>query len=1020
MPDTTTLTVQDALLTLQKFWTDRGCMVVQPFNTEVGAGTMNPATILRVLGPEPWRVAYVEPSVRPDDSRYGENPNRLQQHTQFQVILKPDPGNPQELYLESLEALGIDIRAHDIRFVEDNWAQPAIGAWGLGWEVWLDGMEITQFTYFQQVGGQNLDPVAVELTYGVERIMMALQGVAHFKDMVYAPGISYGEAFGQSEYEMSRYYLDDADIQTNRDLFERFTAEAQRLIDVRLPVPAHTYVLKSSHAFNVLDARGAISTTERAKAFGTMRRLAREVSRLWVERREELGFPLLGADLPPMEGRALMPPSQGVEVTPEAYAAELASLAPDVTRRLALEIGVEELPPHVVPEAIEQVRTALTQKLGATRLPHGSVVVQGTPRRIIALVDAVGVHEPDASTLRKGPKVAAAFGPDGAPTKAAEGFARGQKVDVSDLVRAEFDGVEHVAVRVEETGRGVLEVLGSIIADVVTGLRADKNMRWSDPELAYSRPIRWIVALWGDTVVPVTVSGLRSGRTTYGERTEAGPLIEVENADVLLPKLAERDFLLDPVVRRESVVSQAKSLAASVGGVVDVEGEAALVDEITHLVEAPHGILGSFEERYLALPEQILTTVMRKHQRYLPVRSADGALMPYFVTMANGECDDDLVRTGNENVLRARYEDAAFFYAADLKVPLDELRAGIGKLTFEERVGSMADRADRIRDVAAALAELVGLDASEGATLARAGQLAKFDLASQMVVELSSLAGFMAREYALKAGETPEVAAALYEMEQPRTAGGALPASRAGAVLALADRFDLLMAMFALGAKPTGSSDPFALRRAALGVIGILRSQPTLAGLTIEQGLHAAADQLRQQGLDVSAEAIADAVEFVTGRFGQQLREEGVPSTLAGAVQPLAGTPGKAEAALRDIDLVRRRAGFAKLVEATQRITRIVPEGNPAAYDPSALQEEAERALHAAVDTVPDLAGGTLVEWADAATPLVEPLERFFDEVLVMAEDPGVRAARLGLLQTVVARAPGGIDWRALHSALAG
>ena len=228
---------------------------------------------------------------------------------------------------------------------------------------------------------------------------------------------------------------------------------------------------------------------------------------------------------------------------------------------------------------------------------------------------------------------------------------------------------------------------------------------------------------------------------------------------------------------------------------------------------------------------------MRKHQRYLPVRTADGALMRYFVTMANGDCDDDLVRVGNENVLRARYEDAAFFYAADLKVPLADLRAGIAKLTFEERVGSMADRADRIRDVAAALAEHVSLDVSEGETVSRASELAKFDLASQMVVELSSLAGYMAREYALKAGETPEVAAALYEMEQPRTAGRALPESRPGALLALADRFDLLMAMFALGAKPTGSSDPFALRRAALGVIGIPRSQPTLSAISVEQGL---------------------------------------------------------------------------------------------------------------------------------------------------------------------------------------
>ncbi|WP_347350968.1 glycine--tRNA ligase [Intrasporangium sp.] len=1019
MPENSTLTFQDALLTLQRFWTDRGCMVVQPYNTEVGAGTMNPATILRVLGPEPWRVAYVEPSVRPDDSRYGENPNRLQTHTQFQVILKPDPGNPQELYLESLEALGIDLAAHDVRFVEDNWAQPAIGAWGLGWEVWLDGMEITQFTYFQQVGGQNLEPVSVELTYGMERIMMALQGKTHFKDMEYAPGISYGEVFGQSEYEMSRYYLDDADVPTNQVLFDSYTAEAQRMIDARLPVPAHTYVLKSSHAFNVLDSRGAISTTERAKAFGTMRRLAREVSRLWVERREELGFPLMANELPPMRGRAITPPTRGA--TGE-YAAQPGDLAAAAPRLLALELGVEELPPHVVDQAIEQVRTALVDGLGATRLPHGAVSVVGTPRRVIALVVDVAGHEPDAEVLRKGPRVAAAFDADGNPTRAAEGFARGQKVAVSDLVRAEFDGVEHVAVAVHQPGRDVREVVGSLLAEVISGLRADKNMRWSDPGLAYSRPIRWVVALWGETVVPVQVSGLGSGRTTYVDRRAASPLVDIENAAVLVPKLEERGIVLDPVARRASVVEQAAALAATVGGTVDVEAEADLVDEITNLVETPHGILGSFEQRYLELPEQILTTVMRKHQRYLPVRSGDGALMPHFVTMANGDCDDELVRDGNENVLRARYEDAAFFYAADLKVPLEDLRAGIAKLTFEDRVGSMADRADRIGDVAAALTLAGGVElaAVEERTLARAGELAKFDLASQMVVELSSLAGTMAREYATRAGETPEVATALYEMELPRTAGGALPATKPGALLALADRLDLLMAMFALGAKPTGSSDPFALRRAALGVVGILRAHPSLSGISVRHGLEVAAARLRRQGLEVMTESVDTATEFVTARFGQQLRDEGVPVSLAAAVQPLADSPGKAEAALHDIDSIRGRDGFPRLVEATQRITRLVPEGSPAAYDPGALSDDAELALHLKVAALPDLAAGTLPEWADVAEPVVPELERFFDEVLVMAQEPELRAARLGLLQTIVARAPRGIDWRALHSALAG
>ena len=1005
------LTVQEALLTLQKFWTDRGCMVVQPYNTEVGAGTMNPATVMRVLGPEPWRVAYVEPSVRPDDSRYGENPNRLQTHTQFQVILKPDPGNPQELYLESLRALGIDLDAHDVRFVEDNWQQPAIGAWGLGWEVWLDGMEVTQFTYFQQVVGQNLEPVSVELTYGIERIMMALQGVSHFKDMQYAPGITYGEAFGQNEYEMSRYYLDTADVATNRELFGHFTSEAQRMIDERLPVPAWTYVLKSSHAFNVLDSRGAVSTTERARSFSLMRKLAREAGVLWTERRDELGNPLLKSDLPSMQiGDSVMAPSAG-----ETPATQPSSADPQT---FALEVGVEELPPHVVGQAIDQVRQAIVDGLDASRLGHGDVTVVGTPRRIVATVAGVGAQEPDAETLRKGPKAAAAFDAEGNPTKACEGFARGQQVCVDDLVRAEFDGAEHVAVRIAQPGRDVLTVLGEIVGSAVTALRADKNMRWSDPELTYSRPVRWLVALWGSDLVPAKVSQLGSGRTTYVHRTDANALVQVSSADGLAPLLESKGIVLDPAERRSSVVEQATKLAESVGGTVDFEAESGLVDEITNLVEQPHGILGSFEERYLRVPEQILTTVMRKHQRYLPVRDASGNLMPYFITMANGDCDDDVVRGGNESVLRARYEDAAFFYDADLQTDLADLRAGIGKLTFEDRLGSMADRSDRIKDVASALADKVELSGDDRETLSRAGELAKFDLSSQMVVELSSLAGVMAKEYAAKAGETPAVADALWEMELPRSAGDALPASVPGALLGLADRFDLLTAMFAIGAKPTGSSDPFALRRAALGAANIMRGVPALAGLTIGDGLLAAAARLRGQGVDVSDESLSAAQEFVEGRFHQQLRDEGVSANLVAAVTPLSDAPGKAQLALADIEQARLQDSFPALIEVTQRITRIVPPGTPAQYDRALLVEKPEKDLGVYVDELPDHTADGILDWMPDATKVVAPLNTFFDEILVMADDPAVKATRLGLLQTVVERAPKGIDWKALHAAL--
>ena len=986
--------MQDALLALTKYWTDRGCLVVQPFNTEVGAGTLNPATVLRVLGPEPWRVAYVEPSVRPDDARYGENPNRLQTHTQFQVILKPDPGNPQELYLGSLEALGIDIRAHDVRFVEDNWASPALGAWGLGWEVWLDGLEITQFTYFQQAGGQTLEPVSVEITYGIERIMMALQGVDHFKKIAYAPGISYGEAFGQAEYEMSRYYLDDADVEANKRLFEEYATEAKRLLDLRLPVPAHTYVLKCSHTFNVLDARGAISTTERARAFARMRGLAREVSALWAERRAELGHPLGIAEVP-----ALAPvPTSFAEVTAPAT--------------LLFEIGTEELPPSEVTRTVEAVRSAITDKLGATRLTHGSVEVHGTPRRIVVLVADVAPREPDAERTVRGPRVSAAFDAAGEPTKAAQGFARGQKVDVSALTRVTENGVEHVALVRTEVGRGAVEVLSGLLAEVVGELRSEKNMKWNDPKLSFTRPIRWLLALLGETPVPIAVSTLEAEVTTRVHRTAPEPVVEVSTADGYLDFLAAQGIDADASVRRDKIVAAATELAASVGGTVDFTAESGLLDEVTNLVEWPTPILGGFEERYLDLPAEILTTVMRKHQRYLPVRSADGALLPHFVAVANGTIDADRVRAGNEAVLRARYEDAAFFWRADLKTPLEDMKAGLAKLTFADKLGSMADRADRIASLATALAATVDL---VDPTLKRAGDLAKFDLGSQMVIELSSLAGTMAREYARRAGETEEVAQALYEMEQPRSAGDPLPASVPGALLALADRFDLLAGLFGIGANPTGSSDPFGLRRAALGAVAILRAFPDLRAITLSGALSAARAQL---ALDVPVETVAAAQEFAVRRYEQALLDAGHDHRFVQAVLPLADAPAVADETLAQLTDLAGSPDFAQLVAALQRVRRIVPAETEGAYDASALTEPAEVALHqafAALGKRPD----SLAAFAASAAALTGPINTFFDEVLVMAEDPAVKAARLGLLAAIRDHAAPVLDWQALGTALA-
>jgi len=287
------VTFQELILALQNYWANHGCIIQQPYDTEKGAGTFHPATFLRALGPEPWNVAYVEPSRRPTDGRYGENPNRLQHYYQFQVILKPSPMNIQELYLDSLKSFGIDPAKHDIRFVEDDWESPTLGAWGLGWEVWLDGMEITQFTYFQQCGGIDLKPIPGELTYGIERIAMYIQGVDNVYDLDWGGGIKYGDVHHQTEVEFSTYNFEEADTGMMLQLFDMFEKECIRLAEKTLVFPAYDYVLKCSHAFNMLDARGAISVTERAHYIGRVRNLSRLCAEAYVAQREKMGFPLL-------------------------------------------------------------------------------------------------------------------------------------------------------------------------------------------------------------------------------------------------------------------------------------------------------------------------------------------------------------------------------------------------------------------------------------------------------------------------------------------------------------------------------------------------------------------------------------------------------------------------------------------------------------------------------------------------------------------------------------------------------
>jgi glycyl-tRNA synthetase len=989
------LTFQEMIMALERFWGERGCLIWQPHNVQVGAGTMNPATYLQVLGPEPWNVAYVEPSIRPADSRYGQNPNRLQRFYQYQVILKPEPLNPQELYLESLGALGIDFGRHDVRFVEDNWESPALGAWGLGWEVWLDGQEITQYTYFQQAGGFPTNPVAVELTYGLERIAMPLQGVRNFRAIEWAPGITYGDVHYQSEVEYSAYNVEHASVTELKDLFTIYERQVNRLLEQGLVLPAYDFVLNCSHTFNVLDARGAIGVTERANFFNRMRNLARNVARAWVKQREELGHPRLR---PWVAGGVPTP-----RTPPETRIPNPKSAQPFV-----LEIGVEELPAGDLRSALEQLEANARRMLGEARLSYAGLRAVGTPRRLALLVDGLTPRQPDEEELLKGPPAIVAFDAAGKPTKAAEGFARSAGVPVDALTIKQEGKKEFVTALVRRAGLPAGDILAVLLPKLVASLTFGKTMRWETSGVAFSRPLRWFVSLLGNDIVPFEYAGLHAGRTTRGLRPHRSPAITISGAAGYLNTLQANRITVDVADRRAVIAAAAARLAGEVGG--QIPDDAALLDEVSNLVEQPQPIRGRFDESFLKLPNEALIAVMKKHQRYFPVVDAAGKMLPYFVVIANGQTlDEMLVRAGNEEVLRARFADAAFFFQADSAHKLEAFLPRLETLTFQEKLGSMRDKARRLEGLAPILAERLGLAPAEVAAASRAAHLCKADLATQMVIEMTSLQGVMGREYARLSGETPETATAIFEQYLPRGAGDALPTSRAGVVLALADRLDTLMGLFAVGLVPTASADPFGLRRAALGLVQI----------AVGHSLRLSSRELlgeagRQLPVACSDEAVNAAWDFIQGRLRGWLLEQGMRYDLADAALAECGDdPYRAYVIAGDLGRWVERPEWPALLAAYGRCVRIVrSQTQRYAIQPALYVEPASAALHQAYLTA--RAGVTPASSVDelfgALEPMLPAINGFFDDVLVMAEDVAVREARLGLLQGIAGLTAGICD----------
>jgi glycyl-tRNA synthetase len=979
---------QDIIIKLNQFWAERGCIILQPYDIEVGAGTFHPATFLRVLGPEPWRVAYVEPSRRPTDGRYGENPNRLQHYYQYQVILKPSPEESQEIYLKSLRALGLDPKRHDIRFVEDDWESPTLGAWGLGWEVWLDGMEITQFTYFQQVGGIDLKPVSVEITYGLERIAMYLQEVDSVFDILWTEGIRYGEIHHRGEVEFSRYNFDLSDPELLKKWFDEFERESKRLIKEELILPAYEFCLKCSHVFNLLDARGVLSVTERTGYIARVRTLAKAVAEAYLKQREEMGFPLL------KEAKEDIPDTSATEEEPFSIGKNT-----PYKGTLLLEIGTEEIPARFIPSVLEQIKEKASDVFQKQGIGFRTLHSFGTPRRLILRGD--GISETQQKRIKKvyGPPRKVAFDSSGTPTKAAEGFARAQGVDISALKTEETDKGEYVYVEIEEGGTPTLELLPEILKELILSLQFPKTMRWADKEIRFARPVHWIVALLDGSVVSLSIDGIQSGRKSRGHRFLSPQEFLVEDAEAYFEEIKRHYVIYDQDERKKMIWTSVQTLAQSINGEPLKDDE--LLEEVNFLVEYPHAVLCHFPEEYLSLPKELLITVMKDHQRYFAVLDSNGKLLNSFIVISNtSESNDEAVRRGAERVIKARFEDARFYYEEDIKKRLFDRVEELKGVTYHEKLGTLFDKVQRIKEIALRLGERLKADIKK---LERAALLSKADLVTGVVREFPELQGVMGMYYCIKHGEDFEVSKAVYEHYLPTHAKGSLPETQTGTVLSISDRIDTIVSFFSIGLKPTGSEDPFGLRRAAMGIISILlqRRYP----LSIEE--------LISFALEVTSSSKNQALrEEVSSFFVQRLEPffiaEGYPYDAVQAVlesvlrRPLAETKALLDA------LVEFRASemYNPLLVALKRVYNILKDLRTGEPKKELMTHPSEKRLYNTVISVADetrkfLPEGEYLHCLQVFTKLIDPINEFFDNVLVMDKNEELRNNRLSLLGLV-------------------
>lgn len=670
-----------------------------------------------------------------------------------------------------------------------------------------------------------------------------------------------------------------------------------------------------------------------------------------------------------------------------------------MSKTLLLEIGTEEVPAHVMPGILSQLKENAAKTFEELRIEYKNIKTLGTPRRSALLVEGLAEQQADLSKENRGPAVNIAFDADGNPTKAAQGFARGQGVKPEELVTK--DG--YVYAMVHEKGGQTVDLLGDTLKGLVDGLNFPNNMHWADLDYKFIRPLRWLVALYGQDVIDFEVANVKSGRTSRGHRFLSEGDFEIANAEDYVEACRKASIIVDQNERCEMIRQQIAEVAAANGGQAEVNED--LLEEVLYLVEYPTALCGKFNEKYLALPAEAVITPMRDHQRYFPVLK-DGQLLPLFITIRNGGKEHlETVQHGNERVLRARLEDAQFFFDEDRKKTLEQHGEKLKTVVFQDGLGTIYDKALRLEVLAGYIADAIGANEQDRKDAVRAAKLAKADLVTGMVTEFTELQGVMGREYALLDGETKAVAQAIDEHYMPRFAGDSQPASVAGRIVSLADKIDTIVGTFSRGLIPTGSQDPFALRRQALGIVNMLKEAKY--HISLSQLVAKAMELLKIADAGQQAKLQKDVADFMKLRLKNVLADAGIRYDVVDAVfvtvDDIYGVFLRAQAVNEAV-----KQDMEKTIQAFVRTGNIArkAEDVQAAVEAGLLAEQVEKDLHKAYEDASDKAEKEIAtqDYAGAIATLSQlaaPIDAFFDGVMVMDKDEKIKNNRLGLLKLV-------------------